>query len=101
VHEGLVYATDDDGVVHCVSAATGDPVWTHPMDGSFWSSPLIADGKIYLGTRKGNFAILTTGRTSKTLCNLPLKSPISSTVTEANGVLYLATMKQLWALQAP
>ena len=98
VHDGLVYATDADGVVHCLEEATGSPVWTHEMNGTFWASPMVADGKIYLGTRKGNFAILKEGREKKVLLNIELKAPISATATPANGVVYLATMKQLWAL---
>jgi outer membrane protein assembly factor BamB len=100
VRDGLVYATDADGVVHCVDEKTGTVVWTHEMNGPFWASPMVADGKVYLGTRKGNFCVLATGREKKVLCNLELKSPISATTTVANGVVYVATMKQLWALQA-
>ena len=99
VHGGLVYATDADGTLHCVVEITGQPVWTHAMEGQFWSSPLIADNKIYLGTRKGHFNILSSGRTLKILTDLQLKSPISATTTAANGVIYVATMKQLWALK--
>jgi outer membrane protein assembly factor BamB len=99
IHEDLVYATDTDGVVHCVDAVSGQPVWTHQMDGQFWSSPLVADGKVYLATRKGSFAILQTGRKLNVLSSLEMKSPVSATVTAANGTLYLATMKQLWSLQ--
>jgi hypothetical protein len=61
---------------------------------------MVADGRVYLGTRKGNFSILKAGRELKVLSNLELKSPISATVTMANGTAYLATMKQLWALKA-
>jgi len=101
VHDGLVYGTDADGVVHCVDAKTGAGVWTHSMNGTFWASAMIADGKIYLGTRKGNFCVLAEGRENKVLCNLELNAPISATVTPANGVVYLATMKHLWALALP
>ena len=99
VHDGLVYATDADGLVHCVEESSGKPVWTHQMNGTFWASAMIADGSVYLGTRKGNFCILAAGREKKVLCNLELKTPISATVTMANSVAYLATMKQLWALK--
>jgi outer membrane protein assembly factor BamB len=98
VHDGLVYVTDSDGVLHCVDEKTGKGVWTHEMNGSFWSSPMVADGKLYVGTRKGNFAILAEGREKKVLFNIELKTPISGTASVANGVVYLATMKQLWAL---
>jgi outer membrane protein assembly factor BamB len=100
VHAGLVFVTDSDGFLHCLDQHTGDPVWTHQMNGTFWASPMIADGKVYVGTRKGNFAILAATREKKILTNLELKAPISATVTPANGVIYLATMKQIWALKA-
>ena len=99
VHDGLVYATDADGTLHCVDEITGQPVWTHPMQGQFWASPFVADNKIYLGTRQGHFNILTAGRRLQVLTNLQLKSPISATTTVANGVVYIATMKQLWAVK--
>jgi hypothetical protein len=100
IQDGLVYATDSDGTLHCVDQITGLPVWKHAMQGDFWSSPMIADGKIYLATRRGHFSILKAGREEKVLCDLQLKSPVSATVTAANGVVYLATMKQLWALKS-
>lgn len=99
IHDGLVYATDTTGQLHCVDATTGKGIWVHPMNGVFWASPLVADGKIYIGTRKGHFCILAAGREKKVLCNLELKSPISATVTAANGTAYLATMNRLFALR--
>ena len=42
VHDGLVYATDADGGVHCVDEKTGAGIWTHTMNGTFWASPMVA-----------------------------------------------------------
>lgn len=98
ISDGLIYLTDAAHTVHCVDLATGMGVWTHEMNGDFWASPLVADGKVYVGTRKGDFAILAAGREKKVLCSVDFKSPISATATAANGVVYVATMKQLWAL---
>ena len=52
----------------------------------------------FRGMRRGNFAILAAGREKKVLCNLELKSPISATTTAANGLVYVATMKELMAV---
>ena len=49
VYDGLVFTADWGGNVHCVDAATGKPYWTHDAVGEFWASPLVADGKVYLG----------------------------------------------------
>jgi len=98
ISDGLIYATDTEGTVHCIDESTGNVVWTHEMKGGFWASPLVADGKVYVGTRKGDFVILAAGREKKVLCSVDFKTPISATATAANGTVYVATMKQLWAL---
>lgn len=98
VDEGLIYVTDTQNTLHCVDAVTGKGAWTHEMNGNFWASPMVADGRVYVGTRKGNFTVLAAGREKKVLSNLELNSPISATATVANGTVYIATMKQLFAI---
>jgi outer membrane protein assembly factor BamB len=98
VDGGLVYATDVGGTVHCVDAATGEPVWTHKAVGEFWASPLVADGKVYVGTRRGQFLILAAGREKRVIGKVDLDEPVNGTATAANGVLYVATMGHLYAI---
>ena len=59
----------------------------------------MADGKVYLGTRSGNFYVFNAGREKKLLSAIELGNPISGTATAANGVLYVATMTRLYAVQ--
>lgn len=98
VHDGLVYAADCGGRIHCVDAATGEGIWTHDAEGEIWASTFIADDKIYLGTRRGLFWVLAAGREKQVLSRVPLGSPISATAVAANGVLYVATMNRLYAI---
>ncbi len=84
---------------HCVEANTGKPVWTHEINGEVWASPLVADGKVFLGTRSGTFYVFGATREKKLLSTIELGQPISATATAANGVLYVATMNRLLALQ--
>lgn len=95
---GLAFATDSEGILHCVDAGTGRPCWTHQMNGPFWASPLVADGKVYVGTRKGHFCILAAACDKKLLHDIELGSPISATATAANGTVFIATMTQLLAV---
>lgn len=99
VSGGLVFVADCGRMFHCVDAETGQPVWTHEIKGEVWASPYVADGKVYLGTRSGNFYVFAASRDKKLLSSLELGAPISGTTTAANGVLYVATMTQLYALQ--
>jgi len=99
VANGLAFIGDCGRTFHCVDAETGQPCWTDQLKGEAWASPLYADGKIYLGTRNGTFYIFAASREKKILSTVNLGSAISSTATAANGVLYIATMRRLYALR--
>ena len=99
VHEGMIFIADHARTVHCLDAATGKPHWTHDMKGEFWASPFVADGKVFIGTRKGDFAIFAASKEKQVLATIDFKRPISATATAANGVLYIATMSELYAIE--
>jgi outer membrane protein assembly factor BamB len=99
IHDGMVFIGDCGRVFHCLDAETGKPYWTEEIKGDTWASPLVADGKVYLGTRSGHFYAFVAGKEKKPLASIELGDPISATATAANGVLYVATMTRLYALQ--
>jgi outer membrane protein assembly factor BamB len=100
LHNGMVFVTDVGGNIHCVDAATGKPHWTHKAVGEFWASPLVADGKVFAGTRRGQFVILAASPEKRLLAKIDLDEPVNGTATAAKGVLYVATMKHLYAISA-
>jgi outer membrane protein assembly factor BamB len=99
VADGLVYVGDCGRNVHCVDAATGKPCWTHKTPGDIWSSTLVADGKVYVTTRRGDFIVFAAGREKKILSSLRLDTPVNASPTAANGVLYVTTMNRLYAIE--
>ena len=99
VHDGLVYVADCGRQIYCIDAETGKVRWTQEAKGDIWASTLVADGKVYIGTNRRDFWILAAGREKKVLSTIELDSPISSTPIAANGVVYVATMTKLYALQ--
>jgi len=98
VVDGLVYVADCDGRVHCVDAKTGKAHWIHDAGREMWSSTLVADGKVFVGTRRGDFWILKAGKKLEVLSEIRLDSPIISTAQAADGVLYICTSKTLIAV---
>ena len=98
VHQGLIFIPDCGRKFHCLEAASGKVVWTHELTGEVWGSALVADGKVYLPTRKGEVLVFAAGREKQLLSSVQLGAPISATPTAANGVLYIATMTHLYAL---
>jgi outer membrane protein assembly factor BamB len=101
VFDGLVFVGDCRGQVHCVDARTGKPYWVHRMRREVWGSSLVADGKVYVGSRAGDFAILAAGREKRVLAETQFDGSIASTPVAANGVLYVATLKRLYAIDQP
>lgn len=98
VWNGMVFIADSGRQLHCVDAATGHPYWSQELKGDVWASPLVADGKVFIGTRSGEFVIVTASKEKRVLSRIELGSPISATATAANGVVYIVTMTQLYAI---
>jgi outer membrane protein assembly factor BamB len=63
-----------------------------------WGSPLLADGKVYLGDEDGDVVVLQAGREKKVLAEVNMGSSIYSTPVPANGVLFINNRNQLFAL---
>jgi outer membrane protein assembly factor BamB len=69
------------------------------MERDSWSSAMVADGKVYVGSRGGDLWILKEGKEIKVLNKVKLDSPIHSTPTMAHGTIYISTMNRLYAIE--
>jgi len=98
IHEGLLYYADFSGFLHCLDVKTGKPYWKHDMLAAVWGSPLVADGKVYLGDEDGDVVVLQAGKEKKVLAENNLGSSVYATPVPANGVLFIANRNQLYAL---
>ena len=99
IADGLLMISDCDGTLHCLDAETGEPYWTHDLDGEVWASPMIADGKVYIGTKRKTFFIFAAQKSKNLISEIRLDSAVGGTVTAANGVVYVASMKNLYAIE--
>ena len=62
IADGLVYIPDFSGFLHCLDAKTGQAYWAHDMFAAVWGSPLVVDGKVYLGDEDGDVVVLQAAR---------------------------------------
>ena len=99
IKDGLIYYPDFSGFLHCLDVKTGQPVWTHDMFAAMWSSTMVMDGKIYLGDEDGDVVVMQAGREKKILSEVNMESSVYSTAVTSNGVMFLMTRNQLWAIQ--
>lgn len=98
IHDGLLYASDLAGRVHCLDVKTGAVCWVHETKSETWSTPLVADGKVFVCTKK-KLVTLAEGRTLKVLSEVTLGSTAYATPIVANGTLFVCSQSYLWAVQ--
>jgi outer membrane protein assembly factor BamB len=98
IADGLLYVAETWGKIHCLDAMTGEVQWVYDTADEIWSSTFVADGKVYVG-RRGSMTVLAAGRKRQHLADIKLGSPIWSVPTAANGVLYIASQKNLFAVE--
>ncbi|MCX7006261.1 MAG: PQQ-binding-like beta-propeller repeat protein, partial [Kiritimatiellaeota bacterium] len=79
-------------------AETGKTHWRYESKRPIWSSPLIADGKVYIGTDAGDLYTFAAAKEMKLLGKTKLESPISASPIAHNGVLYVMSQKYLYAV---
>ncbi len=98
IHDGLVYYPDFSGFLHCLDAKTGKVYWVHDMLAAMWGSPMVVDGKVYLGDEDGDIVVLQAGKEKKVLAEMNMGSSIYSSPVPANGTLFINNRNQLFAL---
>jgi len=98
VVDGLVYIADFSGFLHCLDAKTGQPYWTHDTFAAIWGSPIVADGKVYLGDEDGDIVVLEHGKQLKVLAEMNMGNAVYATPVPAHGTLFLNNRNQLFAL---
>lgn len=96
IADGLVYAPDLSGFLHCVDFKTGERYWEYDTFAAIWGSPMVVDGKVLLGDEDGDLVVLAAGKEEKVLAEIPFDSSIYSTPTVANGKIYISDRSRLY-----
>jgi len=98
IADGLLYVADFAGRVHCLDAETGKVCWVHNTDDQIWSSTLIADGKVYVGTEGKNLWIFKAARRKQLIAKIRMPHKLSTTPIVAGGCIYISTHRRLYAV---
>ena len=88
------------GLVHCLDAKTGKVHWTHDMLARVWGSPLVVEGKIYLGDEDGDLVVLELATKLKLLATNDMGNSVYSAPVVADDVLHISTRDHLIAIKA-
>ena len=97
-YDGLLYMTNDVGVVTCADARTGEPVWRHRLGGVFFASPVAGDGKVYLTSETGEIFVLRAGREPNVLARNDLGERLIASPAISKGRIFLRSDGTLFAV---
>jgi len=99
IADDLLYIAEFAGIIHCLDLSHGTEVWAHDTEAHVWGCTLVADRKVYAGNGKRHPRGSRDGPRKKVLASIDMKDPIYSSPVAANGVLYVATQSQLYAIE--
>lgn len=100
-YEGLLYMTNEVGVVTCADAETGKNVWRHRLGGIFFASPVAGDGKIYMVSETGETYVLRAGRKAEVISVNDLGERFLASPAVSGGRIFLRSDGGLFAVEKP
>jgi outer membrane protein assembly factor BamB len=97
-HDGLIYTVKNNGVFASLDAKDGKPhkVGRLPDESSYYSSPVIGDGKIYVLSERGTMMVIAAGRDWRLLSTTEFDEPAYATPAIADGRIYVRTNAHLY-----
>ena len=97
-YQGLLYMTNEVGVVTCADTATGERVWRHRLAGVFFASPVAGDGKVYMTSETGEIFVLRAGREPEVLAQNDLGERFIASPAISSGRLFLRSDRTLFSI---
>ena len=99
IKDDIMYICDLAGYLYCFDTKTGKRHWRYDLTSAVWSSPIIVDDKVYIGDEDGDICVLKHTQEKPVVLNeMHMGSAVYTTPSPANGVLYIATKSQLFAI---
>ncbi len=94
--EGLLYIATRTGFIVCFNAKTGEKYWEYESDEGFFSSPIIADNKMYVSDFSGTTHIFETSKEMNLLYKSSINEKVVSTPAFADGHIYIRSFQHLY-----
>ena len=92
----LLYTVTDDGVLTCMEATTGKPVWSQRLKGKFGASFVATADRIYISNTKGKTTVFAPERQYRELAVNQLDGELWASPAVAGKALLLRTKTHLY-----
>ena len=95
-----IFVVNDRGIMVALDAKTGDILWDRQRlePGTYSSSPILADGKIYATSEDGTTTVVSAGDEFEILAVNKLNSHTLATPAPAGNELYIRTADYLYCI---
>lgn len=94
------YIVNDKGIAYCLEAKTGEVVWgpQRLRPGTYSSSPVLADGRIYVTNEDGVTTVFRAGPKFEILAENDVAEYTLSSIAVSEGQIFLRTAGHLYAI---
>jgi outer membrane protein assembly factor BamB len=96
----LLFIVNDRGILYCLDARSGAEIWgpQRIQSAIYSSSPVLADGKIYISNEEGTTTVIRAGREFELLAENKLEEYTLSSPAISDGQIFLRTEKALYCV---
>lgn len=99
VANGLVFWVNDNGIVYCLDAETGEERWKTRLEkGPYRASPILAGGNLYFLGTQGLATVLRAAREREVVAENVLDDELYASPAVSDGRLYLRGRKHLYCI---
>jgi outer membrane protein assembly factor BamB len=101
VYRGLFYTNENNGLLSCYDAATGDLVYRARIGGTggaYSASPIVADGRLYFTTEEGETFVVEAGREYRLLAKNRVEGIVLSTPAASDGLLVIRALDKVYGI---
>ena len=100
VADNLFYVVNDRGIMFCLDATTGEPIYgpERLASGTYSGSPVLGDGKIYVTNEDGLTSVVKAGREFEILAENDLGDYVLSSPAISDGQIFIRTAAYLFAI---
>jgi outer membrane protein assembly factor BamB len=95
----LLFLVSDTGIATCLEAKTGKQVWARRITGNYSSSPVYADGHLYVFDHDGKGHVLTADREGKIVATNRLDAGCRATPAVVGKSLFVRTYTHLYRIE--
>ncbi len=95
---GLLFISTTYALVACFDAKTGELMWEYDTGDIFYSSPIVADGRVYVTDIRGDTYIFEIDREPKLAATNSLGEGVYTVPAFADGRIYIRGEKNLYCI---